>query len=263
MHNKVSFLSFVIAVFLLGYPFVNLFSDSPAIALLLFSTIVPLSAIYSTGFTRERLEVSLSIGVPYVLSVWFYAATNAELWLYAQTALSGLFYFFVIGSILQHVYSAKKVTSSLLFSAVNVYALIGIAWTNFYYALQYFTEGAFMNARSWGDFLYYSFVTLTTLGNGDIVPLVPFAKMLTILEAVIGVLFIAILISHLVGTYSSQAASDVVKKLPEEAKKAAAKPKRKITRKKTTTRKATARKKTTTKKATPRKAATRKTTKKS
>lgn len=61
-----------------------------------------------------------------------------------------------------------------------------------------------MTAPTLADFLYYSFVTLTTLGFGDITPVTARARSLAVLEAVTGVLFVALLIARLVGMYSRQ-----------------------------------------------------------
>jgi hypothetical protein len=56
----------------------------------------------------------------------------------------------------------------------------------------------------WFDTMFYSFVTLTSLGYGDIVPMTAQARSLSILEAVSGIMYVAVLISRLVGLYSAQ-----------------------------------------------------------
>jgi voltage-gated potassium channel Kch len=63
------------------------------------------------------------------------------------------------------------------------------------------SASTFSSGSSFANFIYYSFVTLTTLGYGDIVPVSPHARALSSLEAVIGQLFIAVLIARLVGMH--------------------------------------------------------------
>jgi len=99
---------------------------------------------------------------------------------------------------------------------MSTYLLIGVTWSFFYAMVEISSPGAFnfgLLAAQAGDsaargalhfFTYYSLVTLSTLGYGDITPLSPFARSLSALEAITGQLFIAITIARLVGTHIAQ-----------------------------------------------------------
>lgn len=98
----------------------------------------------------------------------------------------------------------NKVTGSLC-----VYLLIGIAWAELYQLLHGFDPGSFSgieeqegHALSW-RFLYFSFVTLTTLGYGDVLPLTIYAQTLTAAETVVGQFYLAVLVAGLVSAYLS------------------------------------------------------------
>ena len=88
--------------------------------------------------------------------------------------------------------------------ALAIYLLVGLlfAWAVGFVATidtgPYFANG---HDASGGSIVYFSFTVLTTTGFGDIIPAHPVARMLCVLEQVIGVLFIAILIARLAGTY--------------------------------------------------------------
>jgi hypothetical protein len=103
--------------------------------------------------------------------------------------------------VLAYVLAAKRVTRDMIFGAISAYLLIGIAWTSAYALLEALQPGSFsIDEAQTPDFYYYSFTTLTTLGYGDITPVTSRAKSMAVLEAVNGVLYIAVLIARLVGT---------------------------------------------------------------
>ena len=112
----------------------------------------------------------------------------------------------IVLALKQVVFAAGPVSLNRLMGALCIYLLLGTLWSIFYA----FTEFAVPNAFRYpaaqsvdltGDFLYYSFVTLTTLGYGDITPVHPVARTFSYLEAVAGQLFLAVLVATLVGRF--------------------------------------------------------------
>lgn len=93
-------------------------------------------------------------------------------------------------------------------SAVAVYLLFGVLWARLYELIHVLKPGSFHLGANVNDFslLYFSFVTLVTLGYGDIVPISQVARSLTMLEGLVGQLYIVILISSLVSEFSASAA---------------------------------------------------------
>ena len=107
----------------------------------------------------------------------------------------------------------RTVTGETLWAAINVYVLIGLLFAFLYALLASMIPNAFNgNIGSGGDdmqaFVYFSIVTLTTLGYGDITPNVAQAMTLAYIEALIGQLYVAILIARLVSMYAGGAAED-------------------------------------------------------
>lgn len=109
----------------------------------------------------------------------------------------------------------------MVYGATCVYMLLGIAWAIAFALTDYFIPSAFQGLETgpfqqgyldvftfrFENLLYYSFVTLTTLGYGDIIPLFPGEKFLSIIEAIMGQLFIATVIARLLGLYLSHKTS--------------------------------------------------------
>ena len=104
--------------------------------------------------------------------------------------------------VLAQVFRAGPVTRYRIQGAMAVYLLLGLTWAIGYQLLALRRPGAFAGSGVEGDlpqrWLYYSFVTLTTVGYGDITPVHPVARSLAVLEALTGQLYPAILLARLV-----------------------------------------------------------------
>ena len=111
----------------------------------------------------------------------------------------------------QHVFSWRHVDANTLMGAVCVYLLLGLIWAVIYMIFAYFwPEGSFNgmafreNVVQFDNFLYYSFVTLTTAGYGDITPVNPLLRTLAYLEMIVGQFYMAILVAGLVGLFMAK-----------------------------------------------------------
>jgi voltage-gated potassium channel Kch len=108
------------------------------------------------------------------------------------------------GGALSFAFRAQSIDREHVYAALSAYLLAGVFFGNFYWTLEQVRPGTFTVA---GDFLpssaiYFSFVTLATLGYGDIVPRTEIARGLAIVEGVGGQLFLAVLIARLVSLYA-------------------------------------------------------------
>jgi len=125
-----------------------------------------------------------------------------------QLGLSAVFLFQMLFMIWMHIEKENEVTIELIMAAACAYILLGLVWAHAYYLLEIFHPNSFKASEKLSDdlwnFYYYSFVTLTTMGYGDILAITKFARALSILEAITGQLYLAIMISRLVGLHASQ-----------------------------------------------------------
>lgn len=103
----------------------------------------------------------------------------------------------------KHVFSAVTVDRNLLYGATCVYLLMGLIWALLYRMISQFSPGSFNGLQSpdMDNFLYFSFVTLASLGYGDITPVAPLARTLAYLEVIAGQMYIAIMVAGVVGLY--------------------------------------------------------------
>jgi len=155
----------------------------------------------STGRSRRiLLAIVTVVWLARPATVWFDQAALSALALGMWT-LIGLF---AAAVALRFAMRATLVDAEHLYAALSAYLLAGIFFGNFYWMLQQIWPGTFAVT---GDFsrmsaIYFSFVTLATLGYGDIVPRSDVARGLAIVEGVGGQLFLAVMVARLVSLYS-------------------------------------------------------------
>src|SRR6201987_297331 len=111
-------------------------------------------------------------------------------------------------ALFSYLRSSRIVTRAHLYMAINIYLLLGLLWTTLYLAIDAFYPGSIQMgsqaAERETELLYFSLITLSTIGYGDIVPLSGEARMLAALEGVTGVLYIAITVALLVSRFRNE-----------------------------------------------------------
>ncbi len=144
----------------------------------------------------------------FILAVVNYFLVSKVIFLTGLMA-SFLFLVFSIYLAFNHILFSGKITTNKIIGSLCIYLLIGVIWSLIYVFIAAIYPDAFTNippfteySRMW-DYLYFSFVTLTTLGYGDISPAIPLARTFAYLEAICGQFYLAILVASLVGAYIS------------------------------------------------------------
>src|SRR5271167_1763393 len=127
-----------------------------------------------------------------------------------------VFFGLSVAGLFTYLKNSRSIGDAHLSMAVSIYLLIGMQWFALYSAIDAVRPGAFLlgnaaTADRQTELLYFSLVTLSTLGYGDIVPLHGEIRILAALEAITGVLYIAITVALLVSSYKQQSSpSEVV-----------------------------------------------------
>lgn len=199
-------LSLVVLIF--GFSFIAHLSMASRLLGLLFA-LTPLAGVYAVSDNRRLLVVATILGAPALLSIigHFYldlSLVGDELFL----AMILVYYGFTTFAIVRHLFRKHEVDIDTILSAGSAYLMIGLTFAVSYMLIETVQPGSFVvnnvTDQSWGEFFYFSIVTLTTLGYGDIVPVSPHARSVATLEATVGVLYMAILLARLVSEYSSK-----------------------------------------------------------
>jgi amino acid transporter len=127
----------------------------------------------------------------------------------AKWCLLAVFFGFTVFGLFSYLKNVRSVTNAHLYTAISIYLLLGILWFALYSAIDVFYPGSIlrnnvMSTDRQSELLYFSLITLTTIGYGDIVPLYGEVRMLAALEGITGVLYVAITVAILVGAYKQR-----------------------------------------------------------
>ena len=155
--------------------------------------------LYTLLISINLILLGLEILGGVKLSAWRYGDDVLELILFITIGVT-------IFLIQKEVFSTQRVTADVLKGGIALYVLLGLFWAIFYTILYLFDVSAFYGVKPsqfQSDFLHFSFITLTTVGYGDIHPLTTSARIATTLEAIVGVMYPAVLISRLVSLYTT------------------------------------------------------------
>ena len=194
----------LIALFV-AFPFVERLRANSLIESILL-TFALLSAVLAIAGRGPILVTGVCLAVPTLAGRWIHLyrpdLLPPEVFLIGAIVLV----VFVIYHLLLFVLKAAAVNTEVLCASISAYLLLGLVWTFAYWLIAELIPGAFaLNAAagpnaSMKSFngVYFSFITLSTVGYGDITPVANVAKMLAAMEGITGVLYVAVLIARLV-----------------------------------------------------------------
>lgn len=204
MKSRFIFTPLAIVVMLLVMPYIR---HAGAIGWLFGSVVValiPLACLYAFATERRSMVVIASLSLPFlVLDALGLVSTSRVLHLATYT-FATLLYAYLIFALLRDLLARRSITADMIYCAVSIYLLLGMMWSGVYTILEVASPGSFQGLTVSADIIYFSFVALTTVGFGDIIPLTVLARRLAVLEAAMGSIYMAIIVALIVGRYLSQ-----------------------------------------------------------
>ena len=180
----------------------------------IFIALVLLSSIFALGRSRALMMIAIGMAAPLLILRWHSLWIGKEEALVVVFCLQAVFLVYVAVIILLRVLRTSHLTIDGTLGGICVYLLLGVLWASLYGLVDVLVPGAFhvtdpetfkveAGGMVLGDFLYFSFVTLTTLGYGDVVPVAHSAKGLAMTEAVLGPIYLAVFVARLLGLHIS------------------------------------------------------------
>jgi voltage-gated potassium channel Kch len=179
----------------------------PLVAMVYLSIIIALRIINPSRVRRHLVIMGFALAVGVIA-----AAIDSQGLMGVPLMLSLLYGFYGVALILPYVLSQRIVTLSVILGAICVYVFIGNVFATIYGFGAAVDPGVFdppqdASATTTG-FGYFSFVTLTTLGYGDITPAAAWIRSVAVVEALVGQIFLVVLVARLVGMHIAQRSAD-------------------------------------------------------
>ncbi|GAA5217975.1 potassium channel family protein [Corallincola platygyrae] len=182
-------------------------------------SLVMLSSLYLVVEQKRSLYVGIALFLPAMFLSWNEVYIGQQFAHYVPAAANIVFFGFVSIQIFRYLIKQLHPNTEMVLAATSLYLILGVLWAFIYAALELKYPGSFnLGARIdsgtfselLSDMVYFSFVTLTTLGYGDISPQNSFSESWVVLEAVLGQFYVAIVLARILGLY-------VARELDEES----------------------------------------------
>ncbi len=168
-----------------------------------------LAAVRTVANHARQYHIALVLATLFVVPQFGILIERSEWLETVRYVAMTLFLFWVCGLLLRDIIlRSHAVTTELILGAINIYLMMGLAFAFLFGLIEHLQPGSFTGL---GEpilvpgpvlpFVYFSFITLTTLGYGDITPLTSFGMTAAYTEAIFGQLYLAILVARLVGLY--------------------------------------------------------------
>ena len=203
MKSRFLYIVFAIMLVILVSPFIRQEGNIGALTSTLLLTMIPLASYYAFSRDRMRAMIIILLGAPFVIldAINLFHANR-----YLPTVMYGfgtILYLYIIVLLLKNLLARRTVTTDMIYCAISIYLLIGIMWAGVYAILRSVSPGSFSGTPGSFDPIYFSFVTLTTVGYGDVAPLTILSKRFAVFEAAMGSIYMAIIVALIVGRYLS------------------------------------------------------------
>jgi hypothetical protein len=204
-----------LVVFLICAPFVEEFEGGDLVVTCLFSLVL-LAAVLAVAARKAVLVIAIVLAIPAIVGRWVNhfepRIVSPVIFLTAGLILIA----YVVANLLRFVFRAPSVDVEVLCASISAYLMLGLMWAIAYWLVDQLTPGGAFSfntnsgPRSMKGFtgFYFSFITLSTVGYGDITPVSRAARWLAAMEAMTGLLYVAVLIARLVSLYSTSGSAE-------------------------------------------------------
>lgn len=186
------------------YPFMET-TDAGRALFSLFGILVLGLVLLAVRNSPAHMWVAVLLGLPATCLLLIQAVTGDDGLLPYSSALEAVLYFYAAGALIAYMLADHVVTRDELFAIGATFTLVAWAFAYTFTVVQAIEPGSFTAAvdptgdRSWMEFLFLSFTTLTSTGLSDVMPVKSFARGVVMIEQVAGLAYIAMLVSRLIG----------------------------------------------------------------
>jgi hypothetical protein len=211
--RKFYLLFLFLLAYLIFYPYIQN-SGFDYLAFRVFGVSVTLLSVYAVSFRRSFIFVALVLAIPTLVQRLLLPRGDEGALALLSIILSFAFDVFIVIVIFRRVFAKHVPNAETVFGALCIYLLVGFSFAGLYGMLATVQPHAFYldpisnvhTVPNRFDLIYYSFGTMTSLGAAGITPVSDQARSVSVIEAILGVLYLAVLISKLMSAYQNDRA---------------------------------------------------------
>ena len=190
------------------------FAGGGLLSEIIFVTTLSFLFIQSTvvaDVRKSRKILLRGIVITMLVTIWLKPVGIDSVYIdVAKLAFIAAFFVFVMSFLIRYISRTSSVTVDVLITSINIYLLAGIIGASLSLILYYlypdaYNFPAYIEHPAFVHFLYYSYITMSTVGYGDITPRIPESQTLAYILSISGQLYVAIIIAFLIGKFLMQA----------------------------------------------------------
>jgi hypothetical protein len=179
---------------------------------LIFTSIILFTSVYAVRGSPRHLLIAVSMLLPTLILVWLDIPTKHDWYNLLSNSSPILLFSYIAYLIFIDLIEAKKINADMIAGGISIYFMIGLIFAFIYIALFNFNHDNFAISEmlkaqklSYEEnvFVYFSYVTMTTLGYGDITPVTTIARVVVQFQVLLSQLYLAIFIARLVSMYTA------------------------------------------------------------
>ncbi|MGB0892794.1 MAG: ion channel [Parashewanella sp.] len=175
-------------------------------------TVLLVFSVYSISNNKKTLTIGLLLAIPTLITSWLPHFIETQLGATINIFTNIIFIGFIIFCLFKIVFTTKEVTSDIIAGSICIYLLLGFLWGFIYVLCDLLQPNSFsldiFNESTQYDYFYFSFITLTSLGYGDVIPSNSISQTFSMMEALAGQIYMTVMVAWLVGVYISQNTSN-------------------------------------------------------
>lgn len=205
------------AILFIALPLIEL-SDSASIVMKTSISLTIFFSVYVIAERRIHFIIAVLLALPGIIINWVPLLEESFIAQMLQLTFSAVLFAYVASLLLKNIFHTQFVDMNILYEATCVYLLLGVVWASVFTLLELASPGSFVGLTAmettlnyservqmlFESLFFYSYITLTTLGYGNIYPANNVASALASSEAIVGQLYLTILVARLVGLHIAQ-----------------------------------------------------------
>lgn len=209
--KRFGYLAKSLVILILAYPYLEV-NLTGQLLLTVITIFVMMFLLFAVSDRKRSIVIALIFALPWFISLivnFPLFESSGTVFVRKEIVFAVLLFSYTTFNIFMHLLRSREVTSEILFASVCVYLLIGLTWAAFYIFIDFLYPHSFIDTSrnipiDAPRILFFSYITLTTVGYGTLTPDSDPARSLALLEAIIGQLFLAIMVARLVGLHISK-----------------------------------------------------------